>query len=70
MLLAASRKEKVEDRVAVAEMCGLKPVVMDVDSYAARQALDPGRARLHNGGQGEVIALFDIGARSRHVTMS
>ena len=46
VLLAASRKEKVEDRVAVAEMCGLKPVVMDVDAYAARQVVDHVARRL------------------------
>ena len=30
VLIAATRKEKVEDRVAVAESAGLKPLVMDV----------------------------------------
>ena len=34
VLLAASRKEKVEDRVAAAELALLKPVVMDVEAYA------------------------------------
>src|SRR3954454_10307849 len=33
VLIAASRKEKVEDRVAIAEAAGLKPEVMDVESY-------------------------------------
>ena len=33
VLIAASRKEKVEDRVAVAEAAGLKARVMDVESY-------------------------------------
>ena len=31
VLIAASRKEKVEDRVAVAQAAGLKPVVVDVE---------------------------------------
>ncbi len=61
VLLAASRKEKVEDRVAVAEMCGLKPVVVDIDSYASRMAVDHVSAFLPNGGQGQIIAVFDIG---------
>lgn len=69
VLLAASRKEKVVDRVAVAEMCGLRPMVMDVDSYAARQVLDQAAAGLPNGGQGEVIALFDIGSVVTTVTV-
>lgn len=69
VLLAASRKEKVEDRVAIAEMCGLRAVVMDVDSYAARQVLDSVARTLPNQGQGEVIALFDIGSVVTTVTM-
>ena len=40
VLIAASRKEKVEDRVAVAEAAGLKPRVMDVESYAMQQAFE------------------------------
>jgi type IV pilus assembly protein PilM len=39
VLLAASRKEKVEDRVAAAEVAELKPVVMDVESYATAGGL-------------------------------
>src|SRR4026209_2561618 len=31
VLIAASRKEKIEDRIAAAESAGLKPLVMDVD---------------------------------------
>ncbi len=38
VLIAASRKEKVEDRVAIAEAAGLKPRVMDVESYATEEA--------------------------------
>jgi type IV pilus assembly protein PilM len=69
VLLAASRKEKVEDRVAIAEMCGLKPMVMDVDTYAARQALDRVAGMLPNQGQGLVIAVFDIGSVVTNVSV-
>ncbi|HEU0259106.1 MAG TPA: type IV pilus assembly protein PilM, partial [Burkholderiales bacterium] len=34
VLIAATRKEKVEDRVAVADSAGLKALVMDVESFA------------------------------------
>lgn len=61
VLLAASRKEKVIDRVSIAEMCGLKATVMDVDSYAARAALDNATAFLASGSKDRIIALFDIG---------
>ncbi len=69
ILIAASRKEKVEDRVAVAEMCGLRPVVMDIDSYAARSALDHVSAFLPNNGQGLVLAVFDIGSSATHLSI-
>src|SRR5476651_118896 len=39
VLIAATRKEKVEDRIAVAEAAGLKASVMDVESYAQQAAL-------------------------------
>nr|WP_269106670.1 pilus assembly protein PilM [Massilia sp. TS11] len=68
VMLAASRKEKVEDRVAIAEACGLKAVVMDIESYAARAALD----RVTNlspaePGQEQIVALFQIGAQVTHI---
>ena len=45
VLIAASRKEKVEDRIAVAQAAGLKPVVVDVELYAlARSDRAPGAA--------------------------
>lgn len=68
VLLAATRKEKVEDRVAVAEAAGLKPIVMDIESYAARGAINRIIAQLPQQGQGKMIGLFQIGAQSTHVS--
>ncbi len=62
VLIAAARKEKVIDRVAVAEMAGLKPWVMDVEPFAARAALDHVASFLPNGGEGQILALFQIGS--------
>ena len=69
MLLAATRKEKVEDRVAVAEAAGLTPLVMDIESYAARAAIDRIIAQLPKGGQGQIVGLFQIGAQVTHVSV-
>ena len=69
VLLAAARKEKVEDRVAVVELCGLKAMVMDVESHAARLAIEHVTAMLPNAGQGQVIAVFDIGSTSTNVAV-
>jgi len=63
VMLAASRKEKIEDRVAVAESSGLKAVVMDIDSYAALSAVSRIVAQTENGGKDKIIALFQIGAK-------
>jgi len=68
VLLAATRKEKVEDRVAVAEAAGLKPIVMDIESYAARGAINRIIAQLPNAGQGQIVGLFQIGAQTTHVS--
>ena len=66
VLIAASRKEKVEDRVAVAEAAGLKPRVMDVESYATQEALRLIAPSLPASGRDQNIALVDIGAHVTH----
>jgi len=66
VLIAASRKEKVEDRVAVAEAAGLKPRVMDVESYAMQQAFELIAPVLPASGRDQNIALVDIGAHVTH----
>lgn len=69
VLLAASRKEKVEDRVAVAELAELKPVVVDIESYAIQAAYELIVKQLPQGGKGQIIALIDIGAAVTKVTI-
>jgi type IV pilus assembly protein PilM len=66
VLIAASRKEKVEDRVAVAEAAGLKPRVMDIESYAMQQAFELIAPTLPANGRDQNIALIDIGAHVTH----
>lgn len=67
VMLAATRKEKVEDRVAVAEAAGLKPTVMDIESYAARAAID--RVARQKTTQGQILGLFQIGTNVTHVSI-
>jgi type IV pilus assembly protein PilM len=62
VLIAASRKEKVEDRVASAEAAELKPIVMDVESFAVQAAFELVRPHLAASGKDQVVALVDIGA--------
>ncbi|MFT3961702.1 pilus assembly protein PilM [Propionivibrio sp.] len=69
VLIAASRKEKVEDRVAAIESAGLKPVVMDVESYAVLSSLDLILKQLPDGGKGQIVALIDVGANVMSLTV-
>jgi type IV pilus assembly protein PilM len=69
VMLAAARREKVEDRIAIAEAAGLVATVMDVESYAARAALERVIAGLPQGGKDKIVALFQIGAQATHISM-
>jgi type IV pilus assembly protein PilM len=69
LLIAASKKEKVEDRVAVAEQAGLKAVVMDVESYAALAAFELVQQQFPESGENQVVALIDVGANVMNLTV-
>ena len=69
VLLAASRKANVEDRVAVAQISGLKVIVMDVEPYAAEMAFEQIRAQLPDGAPDKCVALIDIGASVMNVNV-
>jgi type IV pilus assembly protein PilM len=69
VLLAASRKEKVEDRVAAAEVAELKPVVMDVEAYATQAAYELVIKQLPRDGVGQIVALVDVGASAMKVSI-
>ena len=65
VMLAAARREKVEDRVAIAEAAGLTATVMDIESYAARSALE----RAAGSRPDQIVALFQMGAQATHVAV-
>ncbi len=69
VLIAASRKEKVEDRVAVAEASGLKAIVMDVESYAIESSFELIQQQFPDNGKDQNIALVDLGANVMNVTV-
>ncbi len=62
VLIAASKKERVEDRVAVADASGLKAVVVEIDSFATLAAFELIERQLPDAGKNQVVALLDIGA--------
>lgn len=69
VLIAASRKEKIEDRVAVAEGAGLKAVVVDVESYATEAAYTFVASQLPNSGREQTVMIADIGAMMMHINV-
>ncbi|MDA0225166.1 MAG: pilus assembly protein PilM [Proteobacteria bacterium] len=69
VLIAAARKEKVEDRVAIAESAGLKALVMDVESYAQQMALALVVEQLPGGGKDQNIAVVDVGQSVMQITV-
>jgi type IV pilus assembly protein PilM len=62
VLLAASRSENVEVRVAASELAGLKARVIDVEAYAMENACNLLSAQLPEQGIDQTIAVIDIGA--------
>lgn len=62
VLIAASRKERVQDRQGLAEAVGLKPMVLDIESHASLLAMSRIVDTLPNQGRDALVALFEIGA--------
>lgn len=69
VLIAASRKEKIEDRVAVAEGAGLKVTVMDVETYATEAAYSLVAIQLPNSAREQTVMIVDIGATMMHINV-
>ncbi|MEN8177914.1 MAG: pilus assembly protein PilM [Pseudomonadota bacterium] len=62
VLLAASRSENVDDRVAALELAGLTAAVVDVEAYAMENACTQLIDQLPEGGEDQTIAIVDVGA--------
>ncbi|PLX60661.1 pilus assembly protein PilM [Sedimenticola selenatireducens] len=62
VLLAASRSENVDDRVAALEIAGVTASVVDVEAYAMENAFSQIVDQLPDGGDDQTVAIADIGA--------
>ncbi|MFW5431876.1 MAG: pilus assembly protein PilM [Methylophilaceae bacterium] len=69
VLIAAARKEKIEDRVAAAEDAGLKVTVMDVDTYATEAAYSLVAQQFPNAGKDQTVMIVDMGAAMMHINV-
>jgi type IV pilus assembly protein PilM len=67
VLLAACRKEQVEQRCAAIEIAGLKPKVVDIETYALENACQFLQHQMPDRGSHKTIAVVDIGASTTSV---
>lgn len=62
VLLAASRSENVDVRIAAIELAGLKAKIVDVEAYAMENAFSLIIPQLPEQGIDQTIAIIDVGA--------
>lgn len=67
VLLAACRKEQVEQRCAAVELAGLTPRVVDIEAYALENACQFLEHQMPEGGRNKTIAIVDMGANTTSV---
>lgn len=69
VLIAASKKERIEDRIGAAEEAGLKVVIMDVETYATETAYSLAANQLPNAGREQTVMIVDVGAQMMHINV-
>jgi len=62
VLLAASRSENVDSRVAAVELGGLSAKVVDIEAYTLENAFGLISPQVPGGTDGKTVAIIDIGA--------
>lgn len=69
VLLAASRSENVYSRVDALELAGLTAKVVDVEAYAIERSFKLLANQLPDQGEGQIIAVADIGATNTSLSV-
>lgn len=75
ILLVAARKDKINERLALAEAAGIKPLVMDIEAHAARAAMsnllarDTGHGLTDKQAEAHAVALIQIGSEASSLTV-
>ncbi len=70
VLLAASRSENVDVRVAALEVAGLSAKIVDVEAFAMEAAFSLLGHQLPDNGVGKTIAVVDVGATMTTLSVS
>lgn len=69
VLLAACRKEIVDDYLAVIQSKGLTPLVVDVETYAMENAYGLIAQQMPGAGMERTVAVLDVGATTMNMTV-
>jgi len=69
VILAACRKEIVDDYIAVVERSGLQPIIIDVDAFAMENAYSLIARQMPGGGMEKTVAVLDFGATTAHMNV-
>ncbi len=67
VLLAACRKEIVDDYLAVVQSPGLNPLIVDVETYAMENAFGLIASHMPGGGMEKTVAVLDVGATTTNI---
>ncbi len=69
VLMAACRKEVVDDYLAVVQTSGLVPSVVDIETYAMESAYGLLAAHMPGGGLEKTLAMLDVGAVTTNINV-
>ena len=69
ILMAACRKEVVDDYVAVVQMPGITPMVVDIESYAMEASYSLIAQHMPGAGMEKTVAILDIGATATNINV-
>ncbi|TCS71021.1 type IV pilus assembly protein PilM [Sulfuritortus calidifontis] len=68
-LVVITRRDRVDERVAIAEAVGLTTVIMDVDNFAVLGAYPMMAAQVPGSGKKQTVAIVDMGANFTHINI-
>jgi type IV pilus assembly protein PilM len=69
VLMAACRKEVVEDYLAVIQRPGLTPQIVDVETFAMENAYGLIASHMPGGGMEKTVAVLDVGATTTNINV-
>ena len=69
ILMAACRKEIVDDYVAVIQAHGLTPAIVDIETYAMESAYSLIAQHMPGGGMEKTVAILDVGATTTNINV-